>query len=101
MVDQSKVYLTVRLKIRPETNSDFLAQIVQYLRVVRLEDGCETMDLFQDTTDHFTYYLWEIWRDPSSWKLHNAGENLKNWSLGANRFVSEMNISVLRAIEFV
>jgi len=98
MSTRPKVYLHVTIHIKPGKMEGFLKRIAPHMELMRKEDGCEMLNLFQDTQQENTVCVWEIWRDRPAWDAHMVIEHSKIWQKDAPEYVQSEQITILDEI---
>ena len=92
----SKVSLFVTIEVQPGKADAFLEKIKSQIEVIRNEDGCEAIDLYQSVSDENLIHVWEVWRDRSSWDSHMANQASREWQATASAYVLGEKITVMK-----
>ncbi len=92
------MYLFVEITVKPGKRGEFLAKLEKHAAGVRVENGCENLQLFADTQNENRVCVWEIWRDRYSWDLHMENDQSTRWRQVAAEFVLGEEISVLTSL---
>jgi quinol monooxygenase YgiN len=91
----SKVFLFVEIEVQPGEAAAFLSNLRGHLEVVRAENGCESIELYQNSTDENLVHVWEVWTDRVLWDAHMANEASKAWRAIASDYVTGEKITVM------
>ena len=91
----SKIYLFVSVDILPGKKDQYLQELKSHLEKIRLEDGCESIEVFEEEGNSSQVHLWEVWSNRSAWDAHMTNENSKAWQATAVGLVSGEKITVL------
>jgi quinol monooxygenase YgiN len=91
----SKVFLFVEIEVRPGQAEAFLSKLRSHLEVVRAENGCESLELFQNSTDKNLVHVWEIWSNRGHWDTHMSNSASAAWREIAADYVNGEKITVM------
>lgn len=87
--------MNVDIYIIPGKKTAFLDRIRPHLDLVRKEDGCNMLQMFQDIDNENLICIWEVWRDKSAWDAHMVTDHSKSWHKDSSQFVDREEITVL------
>ena len=91
----NKVFLFVEIEVQPGQAEAFIAKLRSHVEVVRLEKGCESIELYQNSVSENLVHVWEIWSDRALWDAHMANEASKAWREIAADHVTGEKITVM------
>lgn len=91
----NKVFLFVEIEAQPGKAEAFIAKLRSHVEVVRLEKGCESIELYQNSMSENLVHVWEIWSDRDLWDAHMANEASKAWREIAADYVTGEKITVM------
>ena len=94
----SKVYLFVAIDVKPGRREEFLEKIKIHGAHIRTEDGCETLEIFNDSQDPNQVCVWEVWRNRALWDSHMVNDASAAWQKIASEYVNGEKITVLDSI---
>ncbi len=93
----SKVSLFVTIEVQPGKVEAFLEKIREQIEIIRGEDGCQEIELFQNSNEVNQVHVWEVWRDRASWDLHMSNGASKAWQETASQYTLGEKITVLKS----
>lgn len=64
------IKITMNLKVRPETKSEFLETVQGLIEPTRVEDGCLACELSQDTGNPQRILLAQRWSNEAAWRRY-------------------------------
>jgi quinol monooxygenase YgiN len=91
----SKVFLFVEIEVRPGQAEAFLSKLRSHLEVVRAENGCESIELYQNSENENLVHVWEVWSDRVLWDTHMGNEASEAWREIAADHVNGEKITVM------
>ena len=94
----SKVYLFVSIDVKPGKRADFLEQLAKHGAHIRTEEGCETLEIFNDTNNPDRVCVWEVWTNRQLWDAHMVNDASAVWQGVAKEFVNGEKITVMDSI---
>ena len=94
----NKIFLFVAIDVRPGKFDEFVSKLKSHIAVIRIEQGCEFIELYRDTNTENRVNVWEIWSDRPSWDAHMVNENSKKWQSVAKDLVFGESITVMDAL---
>jgi quinol monooxygenase YgiN len=68
------IVIRVALNVKPEARDRFVAHIQQQAREAREFGGCERFELFGDLVDGNRFFIYEEWKDRSSFSGYRDSE---------------------------
>ena len=86
------------IDVRPGKFDEFVSKLKSHIAVIRIEQGCEFIELYRDTNTENRVNVWEIWSDRPSWDAHMVNENSKKWQSVAKDLVFGESITVMDAL---
>jgi len=82
--------LLVSVKIKPAMREQFLKAIEDDARCsVRDEPGCLRFDVLQDNSDPNKFFFYEVYRDETAFKAHQASAHYPRWRAAAAEVLAE------------
>ena len=93
-----KVYLFVEIYIKAWGKAEFLGKLLNHGAHIRIEEGCEALEIFQDTKNQDRICVWEIWTDRDLWDSHMVNDASKAWQIVAKEFVHGEKITVMNSL---
>ena len=94
----SKVYLFVSIDVTPGMRADFLEQLAKHGAHIRTEEGCESLEIFNDTNNPDQVCVWEVWTNRQLWDAHMVNAASAAWQGVAKEFVNGEKITVMDSI---
>ena len=91
----SKVFLFVEIEVQPGRTAEFIQRLHSQLQVIRGENGCESLELFQNSANENTIHVWEVWSDRGSWDAHMSNSSTLSWREIAAEYVTGEKITVM------
>lgn len=73
--ENTMIFVTLRMKVRPERRSDLLETIRGMLEPARVERGCLSYRLYEDVEDRNAFILLEEWATQEDIKKHFHTDN--------------------------
>ena len=92
----NKVFLFVEIDVKPNQVEAFLQKLHKQAEIIRVEAGCESIEIFKNDAHDNKIHVWEIWSDKAAWDLHMKNDSSKAWQIAASEFVTNEKITVLR-----
>jgi quinol monooxygenase YgiN len=92
----NKVSLFVTIEVQPGKAEAFLEKIKSQIELIRGEDGCEAINLYQNDSEVNQIHVWEVWRDRGAWDAHMANQASKEWRAVAAEYVLGEKITVMK-----
>jgi quinol monooxygenase YgiN len=93
-----KVYLFVEIDVKAGGKAEFLGKLLNHGAHIRIEEGCEALEIFQDTRNQDRICVWEIWTDRDLWDSHMVNDASKAWQIVAKEFVHGEKITVMNSL---
>lgn len=93
-----KVYLFVAIDVKPGAKAEFLEKIKIHGAHIRTENGCETLEIFNDSQNENQVCVWEVWTNRPLWDAHMASAASAVWQKVAAEYVSGERITILDSI---
>lgn len=81
--------VVVPLKVKPEMREKFLAAALDDSTCSLQEPGCLRFDVLQDNTDPNRFFFYEVYRDESAFKAHQATAHYSRWRAAAPEVLAE------------
>ena len=81
--------VVVPLKVKPEMREKFLAAALDDSTCSLQEPGCLRFDVLQDNTDPNRFFFYEVYRDESAYKAHQATAHYPRWRAAAAEVLAE------------
>lgn len=81
--------VVVTLKVKPEMREKFLAAALDDSTCSLQEPGCLRFDVLQDNTDPNRFFFYEVYRDESAYKAHQATAHYPRWRAAAAEVLAE------------
>lgn len=81
--------VVVPLKVKPEMREKFLAAALDDSTCSLQEPGCLRFDVLQDNTDPTRFFFYEVYRDESAYKAHQATAHYPRWRAAAAEVLAE------------
>ena len=72
---ETKIFVTLRMVVRPETRRDFLDTMRGMLEPARVERGCLSYRLYEDVEDRNAFVLVEEWKTQNDLERHIRTDN--------------------------
>jgi quinol monooxygenase YgiN len=94
----SKVYLFVAIDVKTGRREEFLEKIKIHGAHIRIEEGCETLEIFTDSQDSNQVCVWEVWTNRALWDAHMVNDASAAWQKIASEYVNGEKITVLDSI---
>jgi quinol monooxygenase YgiN len=91
----SKVFLFVEIDVQTGKTEAFLEQLQNQGRIIRVEEGCESLEIYRNSDNENRVHVWEIWSSRSSWDAHMANEASRAWREIAAEYVVSEKITVM------
>ena len=91
----SKVFLFVEIDVQAGKTEAFLEQLQNQARIIRTEEGCESLEIYRNSDSENCVHVWEIWSSRSSWDAHMANETSRAWREVAAEYVLGEKITVM------
>lgn len=91
----SKVFLFVEIEVRPNKVDSFLKILKNQIEVIRVEAGCEEIEIFTNASNGNLVHVWEVWSNRKLWDAHMANEASKAWQDIASAFVLGEKITIM------
>ena len=98
MSPSTKVYLFVEIDVKPGQRDAFLERLSAHGAHIRTEEGCEALEIFNDTKSEELVCVWEVWTNRALWDAHMVNEASKAWQQVAPAYVNGEKITVMDAI---
>ena len=86
-----KLHFFVELTLEAINQGEFLRLINEYAIQVRLEPGCEQLDVLTDPKNLESVYLYEIWSDSDSHQAHLASTGFADWKAISDPLVTNFS----------
>jgi autoinducer 2-degrading protein len=81
--------VVVPLRVKPEMREKFLAAALDDSTCSLQEPGCLRFDVLQDNTDPNRFFFYEVYRDESAYKAHQATAHYPRWRAAAAEVLAE------------
>lgn len=94
----SKVYLFVAIDIKSGMREAFLEKIKAHGAHIRTEEGCETLEIFNNAQNIDQVCVWEVWTNRALWDAHMINDASAAWQKVATEFVNGEKITVMDSI---
>ena len=94
-----KLYFFVELTLQAKNQGEFLRIINEYAVRVRLEPGCEQLDVLTDPKNPESVFLYEIWSDSTSHQGHLASTGFEEWKAISDPLISKFSALELTSSE--
>jgi quinol monooxygenase YgiN len=91
----SKVFLFVEIEVQPGQAEAFIGKLRSHIDVVRSEEGCESIELYMNSTNENMVHVWEIWSNRELWDAHMANSASSAWREIAADYVHGEKITVM------
>ena len=72
---ETRIFVTLRMIVRPEKRSDFLETMRGMLEPARVESGCLSYRLYEDVEDRNAFVLVEEWKTQKDLERHIRTDN--------------------------
>lgn len=91
----SKVFLFVEVRVQPGKAESFLEELKRQIEIIRIEPGCEAIDIYRNTVDENLVHVWEVWSTRSLWDAHMTNQASKRWKESAASYVLGEKITIM------
>jgi quinol monooxygenase YgiN len=92
-VFQSRLVVTLRIKIRPHAVAKMRFVAHDLMTASRTEHGCILYDIVQSRDDETLFFLYMVWRDEESYRRHAASPYVRAFDNEIAREIQEMRFT--------
>jgi quinol monooxygenase YgiN len=89
------IYVIATMKIKPEMRAAVLAAAQIAIAETRKEQGCQSYDMLESTTEPNTFTFVERWDDRDRLTAHMGMPHFKEWRKTANEAVISRKIEII------
>ncbi len=96
-LQSEKLYFFVELEIKAGRVQDVIEFFSPYAVQIRLEPGCEQLDLLFDPKDPQKIYLYEVWSNSAAHLAHMESDGFGKWKDFSDPLIEKFSVKELKS----